>query len=261
VISATFSLEFRRFKGTMLQFALMLLSANALKCNTWATAAGTTTDGPEADCSALPEVGGLTYDACVSYSFTLNDVVYNAGSCATSATCDQQAAIGGSVPDYKCTTCKTDNCNTKATANGGNSGGGDEPAATSKKNFYMAHEGGNGVPAMCYDVVTTEDCTVAKLTAVDEDMAGLQMGSCPAAYGTECSMSVKSADETLKYPDNKDIEGCGKGTMTMKTKDCAGCTSMKDQLDDGQTLESGPTCSSGSALAFGLAALVASLFF
>jgi len=266
VISATFSLEFRRFKETMLQFALMLLSANALTCNLWSTANGVKSAVTEQTCV---DVAGMAMDKCMSYSFKADvagtETVTNTGGCGNDAFCattkQGAEAAGSAVTDWKCGTCDTDKCNDEATANGGNSGGGDEPAATSKKNFYMAHEGGNGVPAMCYDVVTTEDCTVAKLTAVDEDMAGLQMGSCPAAYGTECSMSVKSADETLKYPDNKDIEGCGKGTMTMKTKDCAGCTSMKDQLDDGQTLESGPTCSSGSALAFGLAALVASLFF
>jgi len=259
VISATFSLEFRRFKGTMLQFALMLLSANALKCNTWATAAGTTTDGPEADCSALPEVGGVTYDACVSYSFTLNDVVYNAGSCATSATCDQQAAIGGSVPDYKCTTCKTDNCNTKATAGG--DAGGDTPAATDKKNWFLKVEGVADTPDHCTQLVMTEDCTKEKLAAIDESMGLYTMGSCPTGYSMECSMSIKEGDETHKYPETKDVTGCGKGTRTLKTKDCAACTSMKDQLGDDQKLESGPTCSSGSALAFGLAALVASLVF
>jgi len=109
-------------------------------------------------------------------------------------------------------------------------------------------------------VVTTEDCSKEKLAMIDD---GLEMGSCPAAFGTECSMSMKIGDETISYPQTKDIDGCGKGTRTAKTKTCAACTSQKDQInaDKNTTLVSGPTCSSGSALAFGLAALVASLVF
>jgi len=140
VISATFSLEFRQFKETMLQFALMLLSANALTCNNWSMAAGQRVDADASEC-------GPGMDKCISYSFTVTvanvgSTVTNSGMCGSVAMCDTVKSTGeqtGTVSDFKCGTCDTDKCNTEATADGGNAGG-NTPAATDKKNGTMKME-------------------------------------------------------------------------------------------------------------------------
>lgn len=245
----------------MLQFALMLLSANALTCNLWSTVNGQKSAVTEQTCTT-----GL--DKCTSYSFKATvagtEVVTNSGGCGNDAFCatmKQTSEAGGALTDWKCGTCASDKCNTEATAKADNSGGGNEPAATSKKNWYLKIEGVTNVSDHCTELVTTEDCTTEKLAAITEELGLYEMGSCPTGYSMECSMSVKEGDETMGYPETKDLTGCGKGTRTMKTKDCAACTAMKDQLGDDQKMVSGPTCSSGSALAFGLAALIASLVF
>lgn len=231
----------------MLQFAFILFSANALKCNMWATTGGTTSDLPEQDCSALAVVGGFQWDACVSYSFTLNNVVYNAGQCATSKTCDDQKAIGGTVPDFKCSTCKTDNCNTK----GGNSGGGDKPAADSGKVFHAEMDG------VCVSATTEKECPLA---SINSGGATMNVGGCPAAYTAECSYKIKHKDgSSNEMPITEDTDDCGKTTMKAHTKGCAACTGR--ELEDGDTFEGGPTCSNAGALAFGFAALVATLLF
>jgi len=312
VISATFSWSFRGFKGTMLQFALMLLSANALKCNAWVSANGQTTDLEDQTCMAA-----AMQTTCASYSYKITltgqtaETVVNQGGCGTANFCsDLETAtkLTGAMSDFKCTTCDSEKCNTKSTggdaggdsgndAPAGGDGGNDTPAAEGKKSFYYEEATGEdeNSPMSCMHITTANDCTVKKFTDVGVD--GLKEGSCPAKYTTKCALKFtekddEGNDEVTELPSEmpkeaEDIIGCGKVTMAGMTEDCDACQKQKE-VQKGATFQKDPTCekvggddagdgsdgsdgskdgsdgskdSSGSALAFGVAALVASLFY
>merc|ERR1719378_1429359 len=233
-------------------------------------------------------VAAAQQDKCASWSYTATvggmEVVTNAGGCGNAefcATTKTGAELAGTITDFKCGTCDGDKCNTEATATadapaggndepaGGNdepAGGNDEPAggdAATGKKFYLE----DTVAKTCYTITAQNDCTVAKLANAETAFSVFKVGDCPAAYTTECSMTTKDASgDENKIPsdakkEDSDKVGCGTLRTGMMTKDCAACTAQGDNLDEGEQIVSGPTCSSGSALAFGLAALVASLFF
>jgi len=266
----------------MLQFAFMLFSANALKCNMWQTANGMTTDLPDQECMAA---AGMT--TCVSYSYKItltgqtDEMSVNTGSCGTATFCsDFEAAtkLTGQMSDWECTSCDAEKCNTKST--GGASEPASEPAADSKKSFYMEETTGENGPMRCSMMTTENDCTAQKF--IDLGVEGVKEGSCPAKYTTKCALKYTEKDEdgndeVTDLPSDmdksmSDVIGCGKITMSGMTLDCDGCQKQKELAPTGATFQKDPVCdpapgtdgstdNSGSALAFGLAALVASLFY
>jgi len=192
------------------------------------------------------------------------------GTCGTAGYCALvEAGAAAAATDYSCNECSTDNCNVKSGDNGGEGGNGGEPEAATSKDYHMKFTTGGEAdgPKACLHMTTAQDCTLEKIHAANDAFMMLESGDCGASYKIECSMSVKDAEgETTSYPqtapkEDSDALGCGTVKLTMMTEDCAGCTAQKDHIDEGEEVVSGPTCSSGSALAFGLAALVASLFF
>jgi hypothetical protein len=198
-------------------------------------------------------------------SYTMAGTVVNTGSCITAGTCDIiKAGAAAAATDFECSECSTDSCNAK---NGDTGGDGGEPEAATSKDYHMEYQTGGDGPKACLHMKTSEDCTLEKIHAVNDAFFLMQSGDCSASYKTECSISVKHGeDDTTTYPatapkEESDQLGCGTVSIALMTEDCAGCTAQKDHLDEGEEVVSGPTCSSASALAFGLAALVASLFF
>jgi len=269
----------------MLQFALMLLSANALTCNLWATTNGVKSPVTEQACMAAAQ-----QDKCVSYSYKATvggmEVVTNAGACGNAefcATTKTGAELAGTITDFKCGTCDGDKCNTEATANAdppASDPPASDPPADSKKSFYMEETTGENGPMRCSMMTTENDCTAQKF--IDLGVEGVKEGSCPAKYTTKCALKYTEKDEdgndeVTDLPSDmdksmSDVIGCGKITMSGMTLDCDGCQKQKELAPTGATFQKDPVCdpapgtdgstdNSGSALAFGLAALVASLFY